>query len=646
MPEDYTKEISPRDIQRAVHRGGRRLQNFKSARVHFLREYSGPYYDRTSGEIGTSALNLIFNAIRVLVPTLVMNFPKHTLETPYLALRQYANLLGLAIDQHDLKIDIRNVYRRVIVDAIFTLGILKSGLAQSDSIYAIDNEMKIDPGSVYTEAVDFDNFVVDPASQEFMFRDARFMGDRMTVPRQVLLDSNEYNHDLVMRLPRVDDINDQKRAKNISMRNIQPDEEGELEDEVEVIEIWVPSAKTVITVPGDDSVLFDDFLRVSDYYGVDEGPYTLLSLTPPVPGNPLPVPMVGVWYDLHMLANRMAKKVVEQADRQKSVVAYTRSAADDAIELKNAADGDAIAVDDTSAITTLNFGGQANSNVQQLQGLEGWFNMMAGNPNQIGGQSVEGKTATATNVLQSNASIGLEDMKDLVYQMAASESRKRAWYFHTDPMMQIPLIQRQQQNQMVPTPGPAGPVWQTIPTMQEVQVILTPEARGGNFMDFVFNIQPESLGRQDSKTRLAQAMSFCQQVLPAVMASAQVAASLGIPFNAIGMLLRMAKDMQITWLDEVIYDPMFQQQLMMQMAAGPQLANSKGQIAGQPNPGLMGSQLQNGQPGQVQGAQPTQQQQQNAGAQSGANAGQIELKQADRAAFRPTPAPKTPSLLQ
>jgi hypothetical protein len=99
-------------------------------------------------------------------------------------------------------------------------------------------------------------------------------------------------------------------------------------------------------------VLFEDYLRVDDYYGVKEGPYTLLTLTPPVPGNPLPVPSVGIWNDLHVLANRMAKKIIEQAERQKDVMAYRAAAADDAEELRNASDGESVKVDDPRPSTS------------------------------------------------------------------------------------------------------------------------------------------------------------------------------------------------------------------------------------------------------------------------------------------------------
>ena len=635
--------ISPNKFMQTVQRGAKRLSAFRQARLHFIKGYIGSYYDKMEGTVGANSINLIFNAVRVLTATLVMNFPKHVVMTPYLQAREYANLLGLALDQHDLKINIMDTYRRAIVDAIFTLGILKTGLTQSDSVYTFDDEMgqdSVDNGTIYTDAVDFDNFVVDPSCKEYMFRDASFMGDKLTVPRQMLLDSGLYDNDLVMRIPRSDSTTrDRDKASDASMQNIDREENDALQDSVTIYEIWVPAANAIVTIPGDKDVKFDKYLRVHDYYGVKEGPYTLLSLTPAVPGNPLPVPMVGIWYDLHVLANRMAKKIIEQAERQKDIVAYKRTAADDAEELKNAGDGEAVAMDDPEGVHVVSFGGQQSSNENHLASLENWFNMMAGNPAQVGGQNIEAKSATAANILQQNSGIGLEDMRDMVYRMAGSEARKRAWYMHTDPLMQIPLVKRQM-NQ-VPVPGME---WLLAPQMQDVQVILTPEARSGDFLDYTFTIEPESMGRVDSKVRLQQEMAFAQQILPATMTAAQVAMSLGIPFDAQAFLIRMAKDMGIQWLDEVLYSPQLQQQLMMQQMMGPQAAASKGQPAGQPNPNLGPAMAQNGQPGQVMGNPAPLGGNPNQEAQVGAQDSQRMIRGAISNAFHVTPPPKVASL--
>lgn len=612
--------VSPKKVQQSVQRGFKRFENFRNSRMMFLRNYTGPYYDREKGSIGQEPLNLIFNAIRILVPHIVMNFPKHQVNSPWLQYKDYADLLSLTMEQHDKQIKITDIYRRVIVDAIFTLGIMKTGLCQSDSVYAIEGVESIDPGTIYTEVVDFDNFVVDPQSEEHMFADAGYMGDRSCVTRQSLLDSGLYKNDLIERLPSIDKNID--RSSDLSRQNIKNQYDSDaLDDYVEIAELWVPSANAVITVPGSKETVFDDYLRVTDAYGPKEGPYTLLALTPPVPGNPLPVPAIGIWNDLHILANKMASKIVDQALRQKDVIGYKRSAADDAEELRNAADGEMIAMDEPDALSVHSMGGQKNSNEEHLAQLQSWFNMMAANPDQLGGQAVGANTATAASILQNNASVGLEDMKDLVYQAAAKEGRNRAWFFHTDPMIHVPLTKRMPQPAQY-AQGINGPVMTQPPQMMEQQVILTPEARRGEFVDFAFTIEPESMGRVDSRTRFAQALDFATKVMPAAMTTAQTAAMLGIPFSAQAFILKMAKFAHIDWMEEVFYDPQFQMQVAQMMMQGPQPGPSKGQpTPQQPGGGNMMDQIiQNGQPANLPfNASPIQQdrQAQQAGAVPG-----------------------------
>lgn len=628
-------ELSPKKLQQSVNNGFARLRNFRNARLMFLRNYVGQYYDRDSGPIGTEPLNLIFNAIRILVPNIVMNFPTHKVTSRFLAHRDYAELLGLALQQHDKSIKIRDVYRRAVVDAIFTMGILKTGLCESDSVYAFDEYNRIDVGEVYTEAVDFDNFVVDPNSKDHMFRDAAYMGDRLCVPRQKLLDSGLYRNDLIERLPSAADIMSEDRASDLSMRNRRKGDIYDLQDEVEIVELWVPDANATLTVPGTKDVILDDYLRVDDFYGPDTGPYTFLALTPPVPGNPIPVPLVGVWNDLHILANRMARKIIEQAQRQKDIVGYRRSAADDAQEALDARDGEAVAMDDPDGIKVHSFGGQQNSNETHLARLQAWFNMMAANPQMVGGERFDAESATEARILANNANVGLEDMKDLVYQMAADEAGKRALYFHTDPLINLPLIRRTEMPAQY-APSPVGPVMMQPPQLQDVQVYLTPEVRRGDWLDFTFEVEPESMGRKDSGTRFAQAMDFAVKILPAAASAAQVMVMLGFPFSAKDYIIRMAKDAGIDWMPEVFYDPEFQVRMarLMMMGpqpgkgqAGPSQGSGAGAAAAPPgiSQNLLASVLQNNQPGSV-ADNPGPAERNRAGQQSGAALAQAELK--------------------
>ena len=89
----------------------------------FLRQYVGQYYDKEHGSIGTEPLNLIFNAIRVLVPNIVGNYGEHKVHSRFLAYRDYAEMQSEALRLQDKQLKIKALYRRVIVDAIFLIGI-------------------------------------------------------------------------------------------------------------------------------------------------------------------------------------------------------------------------------------------------------------------------------------------------------------------------------------------------------------------------------------------------------------------------------------------------------------------------------------------------------------------------------------------
>jgi hypothetical protein len=627
-------DVSPSKVQEFIHTGFKRLEVFKSSRLHFLRQYTGQYYGKSDGEVGAEALGLIYNAIKVLLPNIVMNYPRHHVDSRFLAGRDYAELLGLALEIQDKDLDIRTVYRRVIVDALFTLGITKTGLTTSDDAFIFDDEV-VDPGKIYTEVVDFDNFVVDPRSQDHLFTDAAWMGDKMVVSRGKLLESGLYKEELVKRLPDLRHSKKTGQASNLSQRNLKDGALYELEDEVEIVEVWVPEANAVLTVPGSTNTKFDDYLRVEDYYGPSCGPYSFLALSPPVPGNPLPVSQVGMWYDLHVMANRMAAKVIDQAERQKDVYTYRRGAgADDAQEIQDAADGEGVAVDDPDNVKVISLGGQRQSNEVMVSQLQNWFNMMASNPQGIGGQQLDSDSATEAQILQTNANIGLEDMKDQVYIFAGQEARKRAWFLHTDPFINLPLIRR------ATAPAqyaftPQGPLLVEPEKTVEQQVLLTPEARRGDWLDFNFEIRTDSMGRKDHAARLRIGFDFATKIMPAAMSLAQTAALLGQPFNVKVFIIRMAKDAGMDWLDEVFYDPDFQVKMMQMMMQGPDAAMSKGQPSGQEGEGArlqpalqkgLKEILQNGQPGSVMKGQPDAQLEQRQGAQAGANESQAQLK--------------------
>lgn len=570
-------KITPPKVQRAVQSGFRRLENFRKTRLMLLRNYTGQYYDKSHGRIGTEPLNLTFNAIRVLVPNLVMNFPKHNVTTHFTAYRDYASILAMALDAQAKDINIRDTYRRWIVDALFCMGILKTGLCQSKEVIYFDEDDQVDPGTVYTELVDFDDFVFAPNARDL--DEAAFTGHAIAASRSQLLDSGLYKNDLLERVPTVGEMR-RRRAADLSMTNINRDDAEDFTDNIELVELWVPRADAIVTVPREDMNL-PDYLRVAEYYGPDEGPFTYLKLTPPVPNNPLPVAPVGIWADLHVMANRMVHKIMQQADRQKDIIGYRRSAADDAQEMVDARDGEAVAMEDPEAVRAFSFGGQQKSNEAHIAQLQMWFNLMSGNTEALGGIRSDAATATQAEILQANGSVGMEDMRDIVYTAASEEARRRAWYLHTDPLIEVPLIKRQQVPAVRATDVFGQSQLVEPARIEDQQIILTPEARRGDFLNYQFEIVLRSMSRLDPVLQSRNTLEFLIKAVPAAVQAAQASAMMGVPLSFPRLLARIARDQyQLEWFDEVFYDPEFQQVVAQVMQQTPGMEGSQGMAAG------------------------------------------------------------------
>lgn len=546
MPEYFT----PTKFALAVKQGFERNKRHRRARAMFIREYVGKYYASEYGLTGDEPINLIFNTIRATVPNLVMKSGVNKVGCEIVEYRQYAYLLGLALNKLDIQIKTKDTLRASIVDAFFMMAINKTGLAGGGQILNF-GDIFVDEGQVYTDLVDFDDFTADPSCKDY--RKAAFLGDRNRIPRQILLDDDEFDHDLVMKMPKSFHPNAKDKVEALTRRGISDSEMYELQDFVDVVEVFVPGANALITIPDPSQKIFDEYLAARDYYGPKEGPYSILALTQPVPGNPFPVAPVGVHFDLHRMANKMMVKNMNQADREKSIAIVDPAGADEAEDIRTTEDGGTV-MGNPDTVKVITYGGNNVKSEQMLQQCQIWHNYMSGNPDQMSGLVSNAESATQANILQANATITIEDAREMIYDFAADTAGKRAWYIHTDPFMDFMLARRK----------PGG---------EYEQLQLTPEQRDGDFLDYTFTLKARSMSRLDPAVRTKRIVEFGTNVVPSIMNTAMVAQQMGRQFNAESALTDIAEEMGIfddvqDWFD----DPNFMQQIQLVMAMNPQPA--------------------------------------------------------------------------
>jgi len=549
-------ELSAQDISQAVKEGFNRMKSYRKAMATFVKDYVGHYYRKPEGMTGEYPINLVFMAIRALIPNLVMKEGVNKILTPILAEREKAELLGLGLDKSQKQRKMKNTLRAALTNMCFGFAVLETSLDVS-GVSLVEDDINVDPGQIYTDLISLDDFTFDPTCTSF--EKAVFMGHNIRVPRQKLFDMG-WDRELVKQIPLADEFLDNDRTSYLTAKS-HNSKTNELQDYVNVVKVWVPEAEAICYIPNPYQTSFDDFLHIQDYYGPAEGPYTIGALTPPVPDNPLPVAPVGIWRDLNEIANRMFVKLMDQADRQKDLVLYKPGYGDVADVVINSPDGESQATDDPDAVKVVSFGGQNQQNDKMVGELRSWFNYMAGNPDQMAGQGSSARTGKATEVkiMQSNASIITEDMRDIIADVASDISRKEAWFINIDPLINAPLTRR-------------------ITGDKEVQVWLTPEQRLNDWAELTFTIVKRSMTIMEPSLRSHLIMEFYSKVVPSVMTSAQIAMQAGIEFNVPRALMQTAEELGIAEvLMEVFDDPTFTQRMQAFANAGPK-DPGKGQL--------------------------------------------------------------------
>lgn len=575
-------KITPQNISKAVNISMGKFDHFRRARGRFLSQMVGRFYQKSTPGVTedrkASPLNLLATAVGTMVPNLVYNEPKIKVRTDMLMYRSYADILELAGNHLIQKIDLRMALRKAVVDSIFMAGFIKTGIAAADQYLTLDG-LDVELGQPYAERVDPDDMILDPMARDW--DEQTFIGNKFRANLEDLQQSGLYDPDLLEKLSsRYDGTNDAGPAERVMGDNSAQRYQSEIHKYVDLAEIWLPREQIVVTLPYSKEQTFDQFLRVADFAGPKRGPYHMLGYTY-VPDNILPVAPAAMWYDLHILGNRIARKLARQAERLKRVLAYTSNASEDVNEIAEADDGETVRVDDINAIKEVQYGGTGKESYDWMSWVKSHFSEQAGNIDLLNGTDTNSTTATQAQMLQANTSVRLADMQNMVYSFTAEVSEDLIFHIHTDPLIELPLVQRV--------------------NGAEQQVVYSPEMRQGDWISFNTKVQPYSMARPDPNVAVKRKMDFATNVVPA---AAQAAALLGPGFNIGAFLTRMASDVGLEDADEWLNTPQMQQWIMqrMQMNTGdPGKANAMGGVMpipsangqpamnpNQPNPSAMG----------------------------------------------------------
>lgn len=504
----------------------RSLERHRVQRRFAVEQYAGPNWLETN-VIQSVPVNLLAQYVAVLGQKLIAKNPRVMLSTFDRSNKPAVNAMNQWANKQIEKIRLADTLKRVVLDALFSIGILKVGLATPED--AALYSWNIKAGQPFAERVDLDDFVFDTHARDFS--EVTYIGHRYRCPKSVA--EAMYGKKAKDLPASTDSFYNAEGDERISAmgRGTMTQQSEEFEDFVDLWEIYLPRHRKVYTF-ADDVVLGAspvsdgdkiEELNCQDWIGPDTGPYHILGFGW-VLGSAMPKGPIQDLIDLHMFANNSYRKLIDQTQRQKTVLCVQGGAMEDGSRTQKANDGDIIRTDNPAAAIEKVFGG-ANQNTLQMfmQSLQ-LYNEMAGNLRLMGGIAPESKTATQDKMLNENASAGVADKQDSTITFVAGALKALCWYWWHDPYLTMKVSH--------PIPG--------MPEMA-IQRQVFPQQRSGSFEDLDIKVDPYSMQHSTPQSKLSTIMQIVKEVwFPMQQQAAQ--AGVMMDYNALFKLASQLTD--------------------------------------------------------------------------------------------------------
>lgn len=521
-------------LKEAIQYSQKQLEDSRNNRVTAIKQYVGMHY-MSKGSDKTVPINFLELATTIYVRLLAPSCPRCMVSTDKFELRAFAANMEMTLNQIPQEIDFERTLKRVVLEAIFGIGVVKIGVAPQGHV--IDGVNIPEP---FVDLVQLDDYFLDMTAKDV--KDIQFEGNTYWMSRA---DAEAFYH---VRFDAADDdrtdgFDGQERADSVGREtNGTP-----MEERVELADVYVHSTGEMITY----RVSTGQLVHRQKWDGPDGGPYLILGFED-VPGNLMPMPPVAIWTDMHVLANLLFRKVSNQADRKKTVAAFQGGNEDEVQAFQMAKDGDAIRYTGVKP-ESLTSGGIDSPTLAFIIQLRDLFSYFSGNLDSLGGLGPQAETATQDQLISNAANARIKEMSARVSSFCNGVFRHLAWYLWTDPVRKSEF-----------TKGITG-----FPDVY-VRGQWTPETRDGDFLDYNFRI--DSFSMQDNSPE-AKLKKFGEIMNNFILPMLPYWQDQGVSINGDGIVKFLAKFANVPELEDFISFASVQKQ--------------PGQIPGNPNPERM-----------------------------------------------------------
>lgn len=408
----------------------------REERYKAVQQMAGGHFSE-NGSQEPVPVNLIALYVSIMSSALVSQDPRFMLSTMDSKKRPAVKACEDWLNEEVKKQYLGDTLQRVVIDALFSVGILK--VALSDPGHAAAHNWNLSAGQPFAERIDLDDFAYDPYAHSFA--ECTWIAHRYRVPMEVAeaMYRAEFDADFS---PDYNPAGDYK----INLVGRDTGRTEEFEDHVTLWEAWLPRHGIIVTMRDDppegenDGRSIKTVLRVQKWIGPECGPYHFLGFTW-IPGSARPKGPIMDLYDLHRAVNRSYVKMMDDNDNWKRILVVPSSGDSDAKKFMNAANGQAITHDRPDDIKEIESRGVSNSVLQFAMHMKEVFSWLAGNLDIVGGLSPQSRTASQDKMLNENSSRMVGDKQQVVVKFTSKVGESLLWYDwnHPQKVMHAPI---------------------------------------------------------------------------------------------------------------------------------------------------------------------------------------------------------------
>ena len=481
----------------------RQLEPFRRNRRHLIEDYAGADYGQRNSLSSSSPVyvNLMLQTAEAYSISLAYNAPRFLLTASRTSQIPFANRFQLALNNYAEHTHLEVPIRQIIQDAFFSLGIAKVLLGDSHQVMEELDPYAI-PGMPMVARVSLDNHVHDGNATEF--RKCAFIGDKYRMPLALAKEDPRFDKSVRKHLTA---SGNQASAEvgdaTSSLAFDPPDREGEYEDMVDLVDVFLRQENLILTLPVDSKFNLLDTgqkpLSIQEWDGSETGPYRFLSFGE-VPDNVMPTSPARNVRGLFVLYNNLLRKLAQRARKQKDIPVYEAGSEQDMKRLLAADDLEAVQVNNKDSIDVLKLGGVDHTITGFAQQIMELFKQQAGNLDAMAGLGPSSGTATQDMLISQQVGKREAFAKRQVSRFVSELGIDVAELIFDDPVLVIPGKE-------------------TVPqTDIEVDASWYPEEflpREGNFLDYQIRVDPYSMEYKSPAERLsALRETLTQAIMP------------------------------------------------------------------------------------------------------------------------------------